>query len=78
MSNLDSQRIGDATDRAGLYYTLHFRGAEMMAVILGPLERFRALQSSAETPEVHREPATDAADARAKLLAWRRAQGWPV
>lgn len=70
----ESQRLGLVQGPDGLSYSLHFFGEnEGAAVIVGPI--VHALE---EVPEIHREPASDAKDARAKLEAWRRANGWPM
>ena len=73
----DSQALGLVRGSDGMNYTLHFYGEnEGAAVITGPSAptslRLR------EVPEVHREPASDATDARTKLDAWRRTNGWPM
>lgn len=60
----------------GKEYTCWFYGEdEGAAVITGPTppptgSGFR------EVAEIHREPATDKDDAKQKLRAWRRANGW--
>ena len=75
-----NEHLGIVAGPDGQEYALHFyseHGDKLgVAVISGPAPE------DDEEPivafEAYREPACDALDAHAKLLAWRRAQGWPV
>jgi hypothetical protein len=59
----------------GQSYSLHFCGEnEGAATITGPVPTFEG--KLVAVPEVHREPATDPADALTKLAAWISAKGW--
>jgi hypothetical protein len=70
-----SENLGDVVGPDGESYTLHFYGEnEGAAVILGP--RHFNTGKLERLLEPHREPATDADDARAKLVAWMRDAGW--
>ena len=70
-----SEPLGMTKSPDGQSYSLHFRGEnEGAATITGPVPTFEG--KLVAVPEVHREPATDPADARIKLTAWIRAQGW--
>jgi hypothetical protein len=71
----NSVRLGDAVGPDGESYRLDFYGeSEGAAVIVGPLH-FNA-DKLEKTDEQHREPATDADDARTKLAVWMREAGW--
>lgn len=70
-----SERLGDAVGVDGKNYSLDFYGeGEAAAVVVGPLH-FNTGKLE-RLYEQHREPATDAADARAKLAVWLREAGW--
>ena len=72
-----SKHLGHVLSPTGATYSLHFYGEdEGAAVVAGPVP-FGGGKLVA-IPEVHREPATNADDARAKLTAWRRVSGWPA
>jgi hypothetical protein len=59
----------------GRDYRLAFYGEnEGAAVVCGPVPP--STGRLYETPEVHREPAADADDARTKLAAWLHTAGW--
>lgn len=70
-----SKHLGAASDPEGRTYNLEFYGEnEGAAVVGGPI-----IFGGAElhhVPEVHREPAKDADEAREKLAAWTSAKGW--
>lgn len=69
-----SERLGHVVDPHGQLYALQYRGGdEPCAVIVGPMPLSTRV---AQVPEVHREPARDAVDARIKLSAWWVARGW--
>jgi hypothetical protein len=75
MEDLKGQCLGYVTGPDGNSYSLDFYGGrENAAVITGPLPV--GAGRTVEIPEVHREPATDAADARLKLAAWLRSNRW--
>ncbi len=74
MANRNTDLLGDAVGTDGQSYTLHFEEREGAAVINGPLH-FNAGKFE-ELLEHHRERATDAEDARIKLAAVMRANGW--
>lgn len=70
-----SEMLAIVTASDGSEYVLDFYGEnEGAAVICGP--RPPDVSQWAQVPEVHREPAKDAGDARAKLRAWCAAKGW--
>jgi hypothetical protein len=70
-----SEPLGMTESPEGQSYLLHFRGEnEGAATITGPVPTFAG--KMIEVPEVHREPATDPDDARAKLATWIKAKGW--
>jgi hypothetical protein len=70
-----SEQIGLRTAPDGSDYNLRFYGEnEGAAVITGPIRR--NVGRMVEVPEIHREHASDAADARRKLESWCNAQGW--
>jgi len=59
-----SEHLGMSTSPDGAEYSLHFYGEnEGAAVVTGPIPRNAG--RLVRVAEVHREPATDAADARA-------------
>lgn len=70
-----SKEIGRNVAPDGEEYTLEFYGEdEGAAVVTGPVPKNQTRLT--ESPEVHREPATSAADAEMKLRAWVRERGW--
>lgn len=72
----ESERVGTATASDGSVYVLDFYGEdEGAAVVTGPSQVGAGM---VEMPEIHREDASSADDARAKLTAWSRAKGWRV
>ncbi len=72
----ESEGLGFATGADGKRYHMDFYGEdEGAAVIIGPVESNTGVLN--EYPEVHREDATDADDAFAKLSAWMKTNGWP-
>jgi hypothetical protein len=74
MTHPESEFLG-VIDGPGGQYSLDFHGEdEGAAVIRGPWPVGGRRMVS--VPEVHRQPADNAAEARAKLVAWLRAQGW--
>ena len=70
-----SEHLGFTKGPDDKWYGLHFYGEnEGAAVITGPSpEPGEGLR---QVPEVHREPAVDAADAGRKLVAWQVTSGW--
>lgn len=72
-----SEHLGVAQTSDGKRYTLTFYGEdEGAAVVSGPSPE--PGDGIVEVPEIHREPAADATEARAKLAAWTRTRGWTV
>lgn len=72
-----SEELGSAKDQEGRAYSLSFFGEnEGAAAVNGP--RQSGVMQMQELPEVHREDAKDAVEARAKLAEWCRGRGWAV
>jgi hypothetical protein len=70
-----SEFLGTTTSPDGHDYRMSFRGEnDGLAVITGPRPTNKG--GMVPVPEVYRVDAKDAADARAKLAAWRQANGW--
>ena len=70
-----SEFLGTTRSPDGHIYSMRFHGEnEGAAVITGPVPSNEGRM--VQVPEVCREDAKDADDARAKLAAWRRARGW--
>ena len=70
-----SELLGIARAENGWLYDLDFFGEdEGAAVVSGPKPLLDGVMT--QVPEVHRESATNAADARAKLETWVHERGW--
>jgi len=72
-----SEHLGRVAGPDGRLYSQHFYGEdEGAAVITGPSPIAGLMGRLYEVPELYREPAESADDAREKLRLWRRANGW--